>query len=108
MTRIADLVHLGPLVKDYLVSLSHATHVHADVRIGVSPRGTIALANASRAWAAGNGRHFVAPDDIRLMAPHVLPHRIVITPEAELRGTTGAAVVNEVLNQTPVDETARS
>lgn len=108
MTRIADRVHVGPLVKEYLVTLSNATRVRPDVRIGVSPRGTIALANASRAWAAGNGRHFVAPDDIRLMAPHVLPHRIVVTPEAELRGVTGNAIINEVLSQTPVDETARS
>jgi MoxR-like ATPase len=107
MTRIADLVHLGPLVKEYVVTLSHATRSRSDVRIGASPRGTIALANAARAWAAGNGRHFVAPDDIRLMAPHVLPHRIVVTPEAELRGVTGNTVVDEVLSQTPVDETAR-
>ncbi|MFX3681193.1 MAG: AAA family ATPase [Candidatus Hopanoidivoransaceae bacterium] len=108
MTRVADRVHVGPLVKEYLVTLANATRTRADVRVGVSPRGTIALANAARAWAAGNGRHFVAPDDIRLMAPHVLPHRVIITPEAELRGVTGNAVVNDVLSQTPVDETVRS
>jgi len=108
MTRVADQIHVGPLVKEYLVTLSHSTRVRPDVRIGASPRGTIALANTARAWAAGNGRHFVAPDDVRLMAPHVLPHRIIVTPEAELRGVTGATIVNEVLSQTPVDETARS
>ena len=108
MTRIADRVHVGPLVKEYLVALSNATRQRSDVRIGVSPRGTIALANAARAWAASNGRHFVAPDDVRLMAPHVLPHRVVVTPDAELRGITGNAVINDVLSQTPVDETARS
>jgi len=108
MTRVADRVHVGPLVKEYLVTLANATRTRADVRVGVSPRGTISLANAARAWAAGNGRHFVAPDDIRLMAPHVLPHRVIITPEAELRGVTGNAVVNDVLSQTPVDETVRS
>jgi MoxR-like ATPase len=108
MTRIADGVHVGPLVKEYLVTLSNATRIRPDVRIGVSPRGTISLANAARAWAASNGRHFVASDDIRLMAPHVLPHRIVITPEAELRGVTSNTIVNEVLSQTAVDETTRS
>lgn len=107
MTRIADRVHIGPLVKEYLVAVSHATRVRPDVRIGASPRGTISLANAARAWAASQGRHFVAPDDVRLMAPHVLPHRVVITPESELRGITSNAIVNEVLSQTPVDETAR-
>lgn len=108
MTRVADRVHVGPLVKEYVVTLSHATRIRPDTRIGVSPRGTIALANAARAWAASQGRHFVAPDDIRLMAPHVLPHRIVVTPEAELRGVTGNAIIAEVLSQTSVDETARS
>ncbi len=108
MTRIADEIHVGPLVKEYLVTLSHATRAHPDVRIGASPRGTIALANAARAWAAGNGRHFVAPDDVRLMAPHILPHRIIVTPESELRGLTGSTIVSEVLSQTPVDETTRS
>ncbi|MEQ8839507.1 MAG: MoxR family ATPase [Acidimicrobiales bacterium] len=108
MTRIADRVHVGPLVKEYLVAISSATRIRNDVRIGVSPRGTIALANASRAWAAGNGRHFVAPDDVRLMAPHVLPHRVIVTPEAELRGVTGNSVISEVLSQTSVDETTRS
>jgi MoxR-like ATPase len=107
MTRIADRVHVGPLVKEYLVTLSNATRSHPDVRIGVSPRGTMALASAARAWAASNGRHFVAPDDIRTMAPHILPHRIVVTPEAELRGVNGKAIVSEVLSRTPVDETAR-
>lgn len=107
MTRIADRVHVGPFAKEYVVALSNATRVRPDVRIGVSPRGTIALASAARAWAASQGRHFVAPDDIRLMAPHVLPHRLVVTPEAELRGITGNDIINEVLSQTPVDETAR-
>ena len=62
---------------------------------------------AAKAWAGANGRHFVAPDDVRLLAPHVLPHRIIVTPEAELQGVTSARVVDEILKSTPVDETAR-
>jgi MoxR-like ATPase len=107
MTRIADRVYLGARVKEYLVDLANASRTRPDVRIGVSPRGTIALAAAAKAWAAANGRHFVAPDDVRMLAPHVLPHRIIIAPEAELQGGTSARVVDEILQTTPVDETAR-
>ena len=108
MTRVADRVHVGPLVKEYLVRLSHATRIHPDSRIGVSPAAPSHWRVPLAPRAAANGRHFVAPDDVRLMAPHVLPHRIVTTPEAELRGATGNAVVADVLTQISVDETARS
>ena len=108
MTRVADNVHVGPLVKEYLIKLVAATRDRSDVRIGVSPRGSIALVSAARAWAAGHGRHFVTPDDVRLLAPHVLPHRIVVSPEAELRGSDGASIVGDILQRTPADETARS
>jgi len=107
MTRIADQVHVGEGVKEYIVAVASATRVHSAVRIGVSPRGSIALASSARAWAAASGRHFVTPDDVRLMAPHVLPHRVIVTPEAELRGVTSDEIVAAVLNETPVNETER-
>ena len=107
MTRIADQIHVGPNVKAYLVALSTATRERPDVRIGVSPRGTIALASAARAWAASDGRAFVTTDDIRMLAPHVLPHRLVLTPEVELRGLTGPQVIREVLAEVPVEEATR-
>ncbi|MEM9203384.1 MAG: MoxR family ATPase [Actinomycetota bacterium] len=107
MTRIADQVHIGPNVKEYLVALSTATRERPDVRIGVSPRGTIALASAARAWAVADGRGYVTTDDVRQLAPHVLPHRLVLTPEVELRGVTGSQIIREVLAQVPVGEAVR-
>ena len=107
MTRTANKVHVGPLVKEYVVNIAIATRHRPDVRIGVSPRGSIAVASAGRAWAASQGRDFVTPDDIRIMAPHVLPHRVIVTPEAELRGVSGYEVIQEILAQTAVNETAR-
>ncbi len=107
MTRLADRIHIGPNVKAYLVALAIATRNRPDVRIGVSPRGTISLASAARAWAASDGRTFVTTDDVRELAPYVLPHRIILTPEVELRGVTGRQVLDEVLERVPVDETAR-
>ena len=107
MTRIADQVHIGDSVKEYVVAITAATRSHSDVRIGVSPRGSIALANAGRTWAAANGRHFATPDDVRLMAPHVLAHRVIITPEAEIRGLKSEEIIRDVLAETPVNETER-
>ena len=108
MAAAAGRIHLGPFVKEYLVDLAVATRHRPDVRLGVSPRGAIALANVTRAWAASQGRHFVTPDDVKELAPHVFPHRVIISPEYELRGTTGIDVVNDVLASTAVDDTTRS
>jgi len=108
MTRIADQVHVGLAVKQYIVAVASATRKHSAISIGVSPRGSIALASSARAWAAANNRHFVTPDDVRLMAPHVLPHRMIVTPEAELRGLTSEEILREILTEIPVNETERS
>jgi len=108
MTRLADHIHIGPHVKTYLVAISAETRNRSDVKIGVSPRGTIALASASRAWAAANGRTFVTSDDVRHLAPYVLSHRLILTPEMELRGVTGDQVINEVLSTVPAGEAARA
>ena len=108
MTRLADHVHIGPNVKSYIVAIATETRNRADVRIGVSPRGTIALASAARAWAAANGRAFVTNDDVRYLAPHVLAHRMILTPEMELRGVTGSQIINEVLTAVPAGEAVRS
>ena len=108
MADVAASIHLGPYVKEYVVDLASGTRDRPDVRLGVSPRGAIALANSSRAWAASQGRHYVTPDDVKRLAPYVLPHRVIVAPEFELRGTTGADVVAEVLESTPVDDAQRS
>ncbi len=107
LTRVADRVHVGQPVKQYIVALSLATRQRSDVRIGVSPRGSIALASASRAAAASEGRDYVTPTDVRRIAPHVLPHRVVMAPEAELQGIDSEQVIGEILDQTPVNETER-
>ena len=107
MSAIADRVHFGPFVKEYLIDLAAATRHRPDVRLGVSPRGAIALADASRAWAASRGRHFVTPDDVKQLAPYVFPHRVIVAPEYELRGTTGVDIVEDVLANTALDDTTR-
>ena len=65
--------------------------------LGASPRATLALLHACKALALLRGRDYALPDDIRQLAPLVLAHRILMTPDAELEGGTGAAVVTEAL-----------
>ena len=90
-------VYCDPGLKEYCVRLVQRTREHADVALGASPRGTLGLLHASQARAAMTGRDYVLPDDIKDVAPHVLGHRVVLRPNAELRGLTAAAVVEEVL-----------
>ncbi len=89
-------------VEGYLLSLVRATREHSDVRLGASPRSAVALYRASQAWAALDGRQFVLPDDVRHLVRPVLAHRLVLDLDRELRGATRDAVLDEVLDATPV------
>jgi MoxR-like ATPase len=84
-------------LKEYAVRIVQRTREHSDVALGASPRGSLGLLHASQARAAAQGRDFVTPDDIKVLAPRVLGHRIVLRANAELRGVTSAQVVEEVL-----------
>jgi MoxR-like ATPase len=95
-------LHVDPQIASYAVRLAAATRTHPAVRYGASPRGSVALLRAGRAAAAVDGRRFVTPDDIKSVAPAVLEHRLVLTPEAELARQPPAAVLGEVLNATSV------
>jgi MoxR-like ATPase len=89
-------------VEAYLVSLVRATREHADVRLGASPRSSVALYRAAQAWAALDGRDYVLPDDTRDVAHAVLDHRILLDLDRELRGATPEGVVDAVLSEVPV------
>jgi len=99
-------VHVAESVQEYIVALSEATRVLPEVRLGVSPRGSIALLRASRARAALTGRDFVVPDDVKALAPSVFPHRLVLQPEAELQGVSGIDLVQRVSDAVPVPQRA--
>jgi len=72
-------------VRDYVVKVVRATRDHAAVELGVSPRGTLALYKTAQALAALRDRQFVIPDDVKYLAPPVLTHRIIISPQTRLR-----------------------
>ena len=89
-------------VEGYIVNLCRATRSHPDLRLGASPRATVALYRASQAWAALDGRRFVLPDDVVAVAPAVLAHRLLLDLDRELAGATPALVLADVLASVPI------
>ncbi|MBI3162389.1 MAG: hypothetical protein HYZ23_07760 [Chloroflexi bacterium] len=104
MQAIEDVKHIfvSPAVKKYIVELTTRTRQSADVYLGASPRGSIALARAGRARAAMLGRDHVLPDDIQALAAPVLAHRVIVSPAARLRDLSSDRIVQEVVHSTPV------
>jgi MoxR-like ATPase len=94
-------VQVDEAVRDYLVRVVRATRQHPAVELGASPRGTLALFRACQAGAALSGRSYVLPDDVKTMAPHVLTHRLHISPQTRLRGRTAPEIVAEVVGEVP-------
>ena len=95
-------VHVAKPLYDYIVQVTAATRTAAGVRLGASPRGSVALLRAVRVRAASQGRNYGVPEDVKALAPHVLAHRLLLVPEAELRGRTGTDVIADVLHSVPV------
>ena len=96
-------VNVDGTLQDYIVALAEATRNHPDLALGVSPRGSLALLKTAQALAAIRGRDYVIPDDIKTLAPLTLSHRLILKPEAELRGRTAHTVLADVLEKTPLD-----
>ena len=94
--------HVDPRVCDFAVRLVSGTRHHPAVRYGASPRGSVALIRAARAYAWTHNRPYVTPDDVKDVAPFVLAHRLVLTPDAELNRRRADDVVAEVMASTPV------
>jgi MoxR-like ATPase len=95
-------IALSDAVEGYVVDLVRTTRDHADLRLGASPRTTVALYRASQAWAALEGRSFVLPDDVVAVARPVLGHRLLLDMDRLLRGATVERVLTEVLESVPV------
>jgi MoxR-like ATPase len=99
---IARTIHVSEDVERYIVALVRATREHADVRLGASPRSSVALYRVAQASALLDGRGFVLPDDVRDMAHAVLDHRLLLDVDRELRGATVTGVIAEVIDSVPV------
>jgi MoxR-like ATPase len=102
MQRKVRAIKVERSVREYVVKVAQATRGHEGVDLGASPRGTMALYHTSQAWAGIRGRDFVMPDDVKSLAPHVLTHRILISPQTRLRGRKPEEVVAAIVNTVPV------
>jgi MoxR-like ATPase len=96
-------IHVDDTLEDYILRLALRTREHPDLSLGVSPRATLSLFKTAQALAAIQGRDHVLPEDVKRLVPIVLSHRVVLHPEAELRGRTPKAILEDVLRDTPLD-----
>ncbi|HJX39459.1 MAG TPA: MoxR family ATPase [Anaerolineae bacterium] len=95
-------VYVHDAIKEYIVSLVGATRSHADVYLGSSPRGALALFRTSQARSALSNREYVIPDDIKALAEATLAHRLIVNPAARIREVDPRRVVREVLHTVEV------
>lgn len=100
--EIVEKIHIKDQLLDYIAGIVHLTREHGDLFLGASPRASLAIMKASKAFAALNGRDFVTPDDIQFVAHPVLNHRIILTPEREMEGVDVEDVIKEIIEQVEV------
>ncbi|MBU1108461.1 MAG: MoxR family ATPase [Candidatus Riflebacteria bacterium] len=99
---ICEKVRIAPEILDYILSLAEALRQHKDLILGPSPRASIALMGAVRAWACLCGRDYVIPDDVKMLANPVFAHRLTLQPHALVKQVSAIDIVSEVLRSVPV------
>ncbi|GIE89751.1 AAA family ATPase [Actinoplanes regularis] len=102
MVKMALQVHVADPLYAYAVRLAAATRNHPQVRVGVSPRGVIALTRAACAYALINGRGYVLPEDLKTLVEPVFAHRVLLSADAQLRGVTAAEVLADAIDSVAV------
>jgi len=95
-------IHIEDNLLKYIAQIVNETRNNSWLFLGASPRASLAILNASKACAALRGKDFVTPDEIKFVAPHVLKHRVIITPEKEMEGITTNEVVNKMIEKIEV------
>lgn len=100
--KLVAEVKIEDQLLSYIAKITYGTRNHAKLYLGASPRASLSIAKAAKAMAAMRGRDFIVPDDIQEVAHHVLNHRIILTPEAEMEGLTTKTVVEEIIHKIEV------
>jgi len=98
--RAVRTVNVDPKIRRYITEIVHASRAHHDIRLGGSPRASIALYRSAQAVAAIRGRSYVEPDDVKQIVPAVLGHRIILQPESRLQNVTVSELLTEILDET--------
>ena len=107
-TEILQMIHerqqirVEKSLQDYIVKIARTTRENLEIELGASPRATLALYQTAQAWAALHDRDFVLPDDVKQMVPVVLCHRLMIAPQAELRGRKPEELIMDIVSSVPV------
>ncbi|MCL4560397.1 MAG: MoxR family ATPase [Chloroflexi bacterium] len=96
-------IYVDPSLQDYILHLVEATRRNPDLALGASPRASLALYKTAQAYAALNGRDHVIPDDIKYLVVPAVAHRLIIRPEAELRGKTTRSILAEIIESSPLE-----
>lgn len=95
-------IHVDPKIQKYILQIVHLTRHHEHLSLGGSPRASIALFRSAQALAAIRGRDYVLPDDVKIIAPPVLTHRVILKPESRLRQIKADKIVNELMAELAV------
>jgi MoxR-like ATPase len=108
--KLVDQIHVDEKVRDYIVHLVFATRkpeqykldIKHFIQFGASPRATIYLTLAAKAWALLQGRGYVTPEDVKSIGPDVLRHRLILTYEAEAQAVTTDDIIKKIFNAVSV------
>ncbi len=92
-----ESIHIEKQMLEYITQIIHETRNHSKVYLGASPRASLALLSTAKVTAVMAGRDFIIPDDIQFVAPHVLNHRMILTPDAEMEGVTAFTVISDII-----------
>lgn len=95
-------IYITKSIQQYIINLVTKTRENRDIYLGVSPRGSIALMKASKALAYIQNRDYVIPDDVKYLAPFVLSHRLILTPEANYEGKTSEEMIHQIIQSTDI------
>ncbi len=95
-------IYVDDKIYEYIVSLSNATRNHPMIKLGISPRGTLALMQLSKGIAAAMGRDYVIPDDVAYICSDIFEHRIILNSKAKLSELSASEVIADILKQTPI------
>ncbi|HHT07057.1 MAG TPA: MoxR family ATPase [Clostridiales bacterium] len=102
MQEVIGTVYASREVRSYVATIVAATRANPSLQLGASPRGAIALVRAAQACAVLAGRGYILPDDVRRMAHSVLSHRLILTPEARMKGISAEAILSGIIDTLPV------
>jgi len=100
--KVVEKIHIETELLDYIARIVDLTRHHGDIYLGASTRASLSLLNSSKALATIRGRDFVTPEDIQFLVPHVLNHRLILTPEAEMNGITSKELIDEIIKELEV------